>query len=201
MTHGPESNTTPKVTVQNMLGDGREKLTILHINVQSVRSIVSDLEVLCREYCADVVCVNEHWLLSEELNMLNVEGYRVMSGFCRSRKLHGGVCILVRASLNCDPVDVSYCAVESHCEVAGIFMADYDMFVFTMYRTPDSSYEESVSNLSLLLNKIKLTKYKVIITGDFNVHFDTVHLNVNDLKAKDFCNLLTSYGLKQTVFF
>lgn len=201
MIPGPVNNSSPHIAFQNLLGGDKVKLTILHINAQSVRNIVSDIEILCKEYCADVVCINEHWLLSGELDVLSIEGYRVVSGFCRSKKLHGGVCILVRVSLHCSPVDVSYCAVESHCEVAGMFMPDFDMFVFTMYRTPGSSYEESVSNLTLLLNKIKLSKHKIIITGDFNVHFDTLSLNVHDRTANDLCNLLASYGLKQTVFF
>lgn len=175
-------------------------LNILHLNAQSIREIISDLEVLFYEGSYDIIGINEHWLKSEELNLVNIEGYRVVSSFCRSEMAHGGVCILVREALKCCPFNVSFCTTESHFEAAGAFLADCNTYIFSIYRTPSSSYNESVSRLSLLLDKLKVGKFRIIIAGDFNVHFDT-DFKSGDRDANDLCNLMESYGLRQMVYF
>lgn len=135
-------------------------LRVLHANIRSLHEKSSDIEVLIGEGSYDLVCFNEHWLSDVELNLLNIAGYRVVSGFSRSeRSRGGGVCIL-ESKLEVKPIDVSYCISESLCEAAGVYMVGFNTFIFTLYRTPDSNYQESVSMISLLLDHINFAKYE-----------------------------------------
>lgn len=177
------------------------RLRVLHINARSLRRKEVDFEILFKDGSYDVVCINEHWLSDGELGLLNIADYTVVSGFSRSEGIRGGVCILVRSHLGARSIDVAYCTAESVCEVAGVRLVGCGTLVFTVYRTPGSGYRESVSKLSLLLERVDFSRYNVIMTGDFNVHFDTFERKFNDRNSIDLCNLMCTYGLKQTVFF
>lgn len=191
-----------RLKTQSVLDKDEIDVRILHVNIQSMRRKILDLEVLISEGSYDVICINEHWLKSEELSLVNVEGYHVISSFCRSEGARGGgVCVFVRNPLVCNPVDMSYCTTESHFEAAGVFLVDYDTYVFSVYRTPNSSYYEFTGRLSALLDKINISKYKITVAGDFNVHLSTSNVRTVGREAEDLCSLMATYGLRQTVFF
>lgn len=171
-------------------------IKILHLNIQCLRNKTLDLEAYLNDTASyNFLCLNEHWLNEQEITFLNIEGYRHVSSFCRSDKIHGGVSILALKNLRCLPLsfDINRFSCELHCEMAGILFDDCQ--IVTVYRSPLGDFNIFVEKIILILDKLSLTGKKIIITGDFNTKFNT-----RDLEALQLCNVFESYGLKQTVF-
>lgn len=125
--------------------------------------------------------------------MVNICDYRAITGFCRTVKKHGGVSIFIDKDIEaeCTSVGTANISEESHCEVAGIVFNN--THIITFYRSPLGDFNTFLDKLSKLLDKLDITK-QTIITGDFNVKFNT-----DDPKTLQLCNLMESYGLHQTV--
>lgn len=110
--------------------------------------------------------------------------------------LHGGVCILVKNGVEFGPLVLSFCAAESHFEAAGIVLAGYNICIITVYRSPNSSYDEFSRRLLMMLDRVKSNKRNLIVTGDFNVHFGTSENN-----ALDLVNNFATFDMAQVVHF
>ena len=154
-----------------------------------------DFEVLLNDVRADCLCLNEHWLVSGELHTVNIGNYRLASGFCRSVKSHGGVGIYIKNSLICELLNLEGLSVEQHCEITGILLKKCDVQLVTVYRTPDGDLNTFFGVLSDAFTKLDIKK-SIILTGDFNVHF-----NEKDIRALKLCNFFRSFNLKKTVKF
>lgn len=167
--------------------------TLLHQNIQCLRNKVQELEVYLKDKAIDFICLNEHWLSTIETDIVKPKGYSVISSFCRSTKTHGGVSILVREGIKCSPLSANIINLseEVHCEIAGIEINEYQ--IITIYRSPLGDFQNFLEKITLMLDKININK-KTILTGDFNVKFDT-----NDYNAVQLCNLCQSFGLMPTV--
>lgn len=50
---------------------------------------------------ADIVAITEHWKSREELNVCYLEGYKLVSSYCRMKGRLGGTAIYCREHLNC----------------------------------------------------------------------------------------------------
>lgn len=151
------------------------------------------LEALADEFDYDFICLNEHWLTSEEYNNINFKGYMPVSGFCRSRMQHGGVCIYIKEQLTAYPLpeNILNISTELHFEISGICYGNLQLL--TIYRSPVGEFGSYMSKLNELLEKLDHKK-NIIITGDFNVKFNPL-----DNQAHQLCNLFVSYGLHHTV--
>ena len=163
---------------------------MFHLNVQCLGSKISDLEILFKENNIDCACINEHWLNKQQLNTYNIPGYSVISGFCRSNLIHGGVCILTKSSLECEEMDLHRLSAEQHAEVAGVFIKKLNLQILTIYRSPLGDFNMFLEVICKVLLKVNINK-PLFITGDFNVHFN----NNTDNRAIEVKNLFYSFGL------
>ncbi|KAG5869876.1 hypothetical protein JTB14_013868 [Gonioctena quinquepunctata] len=185
-----EGTTEPNHHLGNIQNTGYK---LLHLNVQSVRFKFNLLEALAEEFDYDFICLNEHWLTFDEYHSVNLKGYKPVSGFCRTRMEHGGVCIYVKEQLKAYPLptNISNISSELHFEVSGLCYSNLQLL--TIYRSPDGEFGSYMSKTNELLGKLDHKK-NIIITGDFNVKF-----NPMDNQAHQLCNLFVSYGLHYTV--
>jgi hypothetical protein len=122
-------------------------------------------------YPIEILCLNEHWLSPNDIDVLSIDNYTVASSFCRSKYKHGGVAILIHNSLKLwqSLNTVQYCE-ELHCEIAGI--AFNGCRLYTIYRPPAGNFDLFIEKLEFLLQSIVGKSY-IIITGDFNCKFNT----------------------------
>jgi hypothetical protein len=75
-------------------------INILYINIQSVGSKILELESFLQSaYPIEILCLNEHWLSPNDIDVLSIDNYTVASSFCRSKYKHGGVAVLIHNSL------------------------------------------------------------------------------------------------------
>lgn len=54
----------------------------------------------------DILVVTEHWITQNEIDLLTIEGYRLVNHFSRAKAMHGGVAIFLSdaVDLNCSQI-------------------------------------------------------------------------------------------------
>ncbi|XP_050314808.1 uncharacterized protein LOC126749169 [Anthonomus grandis grandis] len=158
-------------------------------------SPIKDVEVLLNDVSADCLCINEHWLVPNELYSITIKNYQMVSGFSRSVMTHGGVSIYIKEPLSSVSLNLENLSIKKHCEVTGILLDIHDMQLVTVYRTPDGDFDQFFSAMVKAFKKLDVDK-PLIITGDFNVHFGK-----RDIRALELCNFFRSFNLRKSVRF
>lgn len=168
-------------------------LNILFYNIQGLTDKVGLLEAFLVDKSIHFLCLNEHWLKKEEMEVLRVAGFICASGFCRTLHKMGGVVILVSSALRIKllPFDTEKLCDEVHFEVTGLIYNNIQ--ILTIYRSPSGNFKEYLIKLCDLLDRLDLKK-AIIITGDFNVHFE-----LDSDEAVQLTDLFDSYGLMRAV--
>lgn len=170
-------------------------VSILHANIQCIRNKISDIEMVLKDNSLNCLCINEHWLSTDEFSVIAIEGYRAASGYCRSERGHGGVAIYLMNDVECHDLNISGYSEEIHCEVTGVFLHNCMTQLVTVYRSPSGDLDRFFEIMSTVLDRVNQS-LKIIVTGDFNVHFDAE----ND-RAIEMCQFFEAYGLYKTVSF
>ena len=70
---------------------------------------------------------------------------------------------------------------------------DFNLYILTVYRPPKGDFDAFLANIEEILNRLGTNK-KIILAGDFNVHFGT-----NENEAVALCDIMQSFGFKQTI--
>lgn len=170
------------------------EVALLHINVQSLRNKLGQLEVVLKSKHTDIVCVNEHWLQEDEVSFYVPENFLLASYYCRSPPLtHGGSSIFVKTNIRFEKINLANYCTNSTCEAAAVTLPEFNLIIISIYRTPNSDVKDFFQNIEKLLQFI--LNYKncknIILTGDFNIDIN--------LKTKgethDFLNMLRSFDL------
>ena len=143
-----------------------------------------------------IACITESWLTDGHDHIVaNIEslGYKI-SHFFRTGKKGGGVAILTHKSLTvkCIKFDLCYESFEWH----GIrYFGDRVYCILCIYRKQEVStaifFNEFTEFITLVCNSFS---DPIIITGDFNFHYET-----NDKPSRDLKDLALNYGLQQLV--
>jgi hypothetical protein len=78
------------------------KFAILHHNVQSLLNKQMKLTVLLNTSLQgiDVLCFTEHWLSEDQIVLLEINNFKLVSKFCRKDCKNGGSCIFINKELN-----------------------------------------------------------------------------------------------------
>lgn len=150
-------------------------------------------------YSPDVICLSEHFLSQPDLEAFHIPGYRVASGYCRSKTKRGGVCILLSNSFQFQVVDVSSFCIEELCELAAVKLEiqGKHYFILAVYRPPHSNCSDIdvfISCLNRCLDRFLGQNVQAIITGDFNID-----LSVKGRSSKLLVGLMSSFGLRDTI--
>lgn len=175
-------------------------LSILHLNVRSLRGKRGQLEAFIADRNLDVICLSEHWLQDEEIcSAVWLENYNCVSHFARSSFVGGGVAIFVRNfnsnSINCFKLDsILNVNIEKCIEACGVRIPCFNLFIICVYRSPSGNFGAFLAGMESILQTFG-KKQRVIIAGDFNVHFDELNRDTNRLR-----DLLGGFGYEQTIF-
>lgn len=146
----------------------------------------------------DILCFSETFLKLQDVNILQIPGYKLAASFCRN-KSWGGVCLYVKKNINFQLLQCTESlSMAVHFECCGILLPELNYVVICMYRTPDSNFDIFIKCLDSLLHKLTIrsrhAKRKVIIAGDFNVN-----ILENSKNCKLFKNTLLKYNLKPAI--
>lgn len=198
--------TKAKISNKNLKQTGQQKrssLCVLHQNIQCLRNKTAECEIFLSslEKFPDVVCLTEHWCTKDEMEVMNLEGYKLTSSFCRKIKIHGGSCIYVKKDAEIsDFVDLQLQSVEEQCEVSAIVSKSGKLLILTVYRIPSVNQDDIDLFFNILTKTLtyccdKYPKNKIVLCGDFNINL----LDKNRLSS-NFINLLLTFNLSQTIF-
>jgi hypothetical protein len=83
------------------LNSKNHKFAILHHNVQSLFNKQMKLMVLLNTSLHNInaLCFTEHWLSEDQLNLLVINNFKLVSKFCKKDFKNGGSCIFVKNDL------------------------------------------------------------------------------------------------------
>ena len=143
----------------------------------------------------DVVCLSEHWERNvETLLCYNIVNYKLISSFCRSKHVHGGVCIYVRPGLGCKRVNVEAFLQEVAAEFCAIEVIPEKILIICIYRSCLADVQVFYKQFQLLIDNMFDRYNKIILLGDFNIRF-----NEPSNGLSEFHYILDSYSLSVTI--
>ncbi len=181
-------------------------LICAHLNVRSATSITSthDKPTLIRELISDqhldILTLSETWLTKDSLpsvlNSLTPPGFSLLHIPRPSHKLGGGVAVIYRSFLKATITPhLSSQSFESICIKFSISQSSF--LLFTIYRSPSSSFSLFQSEFTSLLEDIVPCPSEIIFTGDFNFHVDIPTVP----NSSTFLTLLETFNLTQHIHF
>lgn len=133
----------------------------------------------------------EHWLSEAELEAVQLGDFRLISFYCRARRIHGGVCAFSGVGQSVQVINLEGLCEDLHCEVSGFVWGDICFVV--VYRSPSGDFNIFLNNIEKVL--LRCMGHGIIVVGDFNVHFNT-----RDGRSLEVTNLFASFGLIQNNF-
>lgn len=181
----------------NTLNSSNSTLTILHHNVQSLSNKTNYIETLLLTEWKEVnaLCLTEHWLQSDKLQLTLFPSFRLASYYCRTDWECGGSCIYIRDNIEfVTGHDTNNLSIDKSFELSYVTLPKLSSVIVCLYRTTDGNFTIFLENLEIFLNSIFQPNLSLIICGDLNIDF------LVDSKPKtDFLNLLANFNLKPTV--
>ena len=173
------------------------EIRLLHHNVQSLSNKLLDIAImLATEYSnINILCFTEHWLAEPQLEVVSIDGFKLVSSFSRSHSASGGSCIFIRNTI--ETKDVNYLrdlGKEKVFEISAIELPDINTIIACIYRSPDSDFYIFLQTLERLIFKISSKGKHLVLCGDLNVNF----LQHND-KLVELQNLLAMTNLTNIV--
>lgn len=172
----------------------------MHLNIQGgVLKKRNDLELILNDSNILVVCLNEHWLSKNSINLLNsFQNYKLASFYCRENGSYGGSCILLQDYLNFTVRDdVCKLGEDSVFEISCLEIRDLDIVVVSLYRVPKSeNFEHFLGKLDLLMKLLtrKIKVKNIYIAADFNV--DILESCKSFQQKLEFLAIVETYGFK-----
>nr|CAH7732177.1 unnamed protein product [Callosobruchus chinensis]CAH7762423.1 unnamed protein product [Callosobruchus chinensis] len=172
-----------------------KSLSVLHLNIQSLKNKVDHLNTHLVDSPFDIVCLSEHWLSSNNLSNINIYNYKLVTSFCRPEGKHGGVAIFSRKNIELKPVDLDDFCHMFHAEFCAAEISNRNCSLLTIYRSPNSDDVELFFDCLTSVIERLLSKHKqLIIVGDFNIDIRSNTDNASRLR-----NILSIFGLSHHI--
>lgn len=146
--------------------------------------------------------MTEHWQCSESINAHQIDGYNLITAYCRpKRNAHGGVVLyalkkwipVIRHDIN----EISEPYIFE-CVAAEFKICDKIYLISVIYKPPNTNIEVFTKKMDQLLDlATKCDSKKLIILGDFNI--DILSSAKCPRSKNTFLNLLTAYNMHPTI--
>uniref|UniRef100_A0A1B6JJE5 Endonuclease/exonuclease/phosphatase domain-containing protein n=2 Tax=Homalodisca liturata TaxID=320908 RepID=A0A1B6JJE5_9HEMI len=167
---------------------------IFHLNIQLIKNKLDMLNIWINELniTIDIITINEHWLVEEELLLYPPLGFNLASSYCRKPPLiRGGSSVYARVGM-----EFQIISLENYCfplvfEASAILLKKEDFLIVIIYRTPDSDVKIFFCLLDTLLQFLSKTyKETIVLLGDFNIN-----IIKNSFEKESFLNLSRTYNM------
>ena len=150
----------------------------LKIFAQYIRGLGNKTDELVIKWGKDaphILCLSEHHLLTEVIQNIIVDNYKLGAYYCRKFTKCGGVCIFLHKSYQFINVDINSHCQEQNIEVCAIRLvhSPLNLCVLSVYRSPSGNFDIFLKKLEEILNLLFLNLVNLVICGDFNVNFMT----------------------------
>lgn len=150
------------------------------------------------------VCITESWLTSDKLKYVNINGYSLVSSYSRINQEGGGVCILLKNSIEFkNRSDINSLSIESVFEICATEIVALKILLITLYwpntnkkitsRKQNIIIYNQLEKLMEILDKKDRAK-SIVLGGDLNINF-----NKNTKKKRKLSNFMLTYNFRQQV--
>ncbi|XP_054289682.1 uncharacterized protein LOC129004977 [Macrosteles quadrilineatus] len=133
-------------------------LSLLLINLQSIRNKLHEFETILAQSKTDIICVNEHWLLAEEIPLYVPEGFVLASYYCR-QSAFGGSSIYVKSDTTYEVLDMREYGCDAFCEASAIRLHKLNISnvsTFSVLYADDTTLVQSDIDLVGVQNKLDI---------------------------------------------
>jgi exonuclease III len=167
-------------------------INLSYHNIQGLMNKLNILQVEAMKQNLDIICITEHWLKSDVINLACIPNYKVAAQFCRKNKRHGGSAILIKSEFTYKDVPrICKLALEEIFELSACFIEELQILIVCFYRVPDiRNKDKFFDRLIRLLNLTLTMNVDIIITGDFNID-----VNVIDTLSTQLLSIVESFGM------
>ena len=172
------------------------KLTLAHLNVNSLRNKVDQLEVFLESEEPNIMCFSEHHLKEQERGTIFFENYYEGSAYCRQQKTRGGTVIYVDKKNRSEELRVADLIEEGSIEMCAVKLIDVKITVACVYRPPSGSYKVFFRNFRKLADRLCKGDRTVFICGDFNIDLMASENRKDRIHKQKLIQTLNLYGLK-----
>ena len=193
-TRKPPNPQHKSVHIQDSLDD----LKIYHQNIRGLKGKLDQLTNFLYSDPPHIVCLTEHYLKDQEIDLTVFEHYKLSAKFCRKQHKNGGSCIFVHENINFNTIPTDHVYKEKDFEICAIKLdlCKMNIVIIVVYRSPSGDYNYFLSKLELFLKSLCTTKTKLIICGDINVDYLYNHSRKQQLDM-----LMANYNLTSVVNF
>uniref|UniRef100_A0AAR2KDM3 Endonuclease/exonuclease/phosphatase domain-containing protein n=1 Tax=Pygocentrus nattereri TaxID=42514 RepID=A0AAR2KDM3_PYGNA len=168
------------------------------LNIRSLNSKAVVVNEIISDHKFDFFCLTETWVRPDEYLALN-EATPVGYNYAHRPRLSGkggGVCVIYQNTLD---ISQKQCDTFTSFEVLSIHVTNpvtkkKAFSLFNIYRPPGPC-SEFIKEFSDFAANLAVCNDKVIIGGDFNIHFE----KVDDPLKRTFTSILDSVGFTQNV--
>jgi exonuclease III len=117
-------------------------LEVYHENVRGLKGKLSLLSQFLDSELAHIVCITEHHLKDQDMDLAQIEHYKLGAKFCRQQYKNGGTSIFVHESLNDDIITTDHICKEKNIEICTIKLNLYqtNIVIIVIYRSPSGNY-------------------------------------------------------------
>lgn len=149
----------------------RKSLRIISINIQSIFSKTTEVEVFLNHFNPDIFCTSEHWMNENRLVSEINGNFSLVSSFCRQKFKNGGVGIYCKNSMLPEIKEINIKSQEKQFECSGIKITSLRSIIIVAYRSPDSNAKIFLNEMNDVLGTLSASykKYNLIVYGDFNI--------------------------------
>ncbi|KAL3284063.1 hypothetical protein HHI36_018231 [Cryptolaemus montrouzieri] len=119
------------------------EIDVLHIKVQSLRNKTVDLELCMNEakIVPKIFCIMEHWFPKNDIHIVNLPGYELISRFSRDSP-YGGSFIFAASDVRMDSVlNLVQFSVLNHIEMSAGISHVEKLIVIAVYRPPVGDFD------------------------------------------------------------
>jgi hypothetical protein len=113
-------------------------IRLLHHNVQSLNNKLLDITIMLTtdNLNVDILCFTEHWLSEVQINVLNIDYFRLVSTFSRSHSTSGRSHIFTRNIIEMKEVNyLRELGLEKVFEISAVELSDIDAILTCIYRS------------------------------------------------------------------
>lgn len=163
-------------------------LNINTINVNKINNLTVDIKSYPN---LNFLCLVETGVKPDLINIVHINGYKLVSSYCRSSFKCGGVGIWAKEFIDVKEINLEKDCTEQHFEIcaASFKKNGTTCIILNCYRSPAGDAELFLKKIVDVLNKLFTPTVDFILCGDFN--FD----KYNNKYFNSLCTVLSSFNL------
>ena len=156
-------------------------LRILHHNVQNLSNKKNEITMMLSvdRMHINILCLTEQWLREDQLNVVNIDHFSLVSKYCRT----SSSCIYVNNNIQSKEVAwFDNLGSDKVFEISVVELLEFHTILACIYRSPESDFYEFLNKLEALIVKVYSRGKCLILCGDWNVNFLYQNGKLQDLQ-------------------